>query len=125
MQTVTPRVTPVIQFVPAFENRWNRSGLTTLSPGEKIIYSGHEDETHEHSGKSIVMMMSECIAKAKMEWEPVFSRKLMARFNSGRRKNILSKTTSGSRQGIEACHQDRHGGPKCKIDSTTEEAKQS
>ncbi|CAH8469774.1 unnamed protein product [Heterobilharzia americana] len=38
-----------IEVLGICESRWNGSGLSKLSTGESIIYSGHPDDNHEHT----------------------------------------------------------------------------
>ncbi|CAH8562719.1 unnamed protein product [Heterobilharzia americana] len=38
-----------IEVLGICESRWNGSGLSKLSTGESIIYSGHPDANHEHT----------------------------------------------------------------------------
>ncbi|CAH8847376.1 unnamed protein product [Trichobilharzia szidati] len=111
------------------ESRWNGCGLTTLSTGESIIYSGHPDYNHEHTEG--VAMMSPVAAKALMQWEPISPRIMTARFNSEGRKvtiircyaqcykqrgtreeeeeGFLQTTTNSNGQHPEWRHQNPHG----------------
>jgi exonuclease III len=78
-----------IQVLGICESRWNGSGMTTLATGEKTLYSGHADENHDHT-EGVAIMMSPAAASALMEWQPVSSRIMTARFNSkGRKVNII------------------------------------
>lgn len=78
-----------IQILGICESRWNGSGLKTLASGEKILYSGHADENHDHT-EGVAIMMSPVAARALMEWQPVSSRVMTARFNSkGRKVSII------------------------------------
>ena len=74
-----------IQILGLCESRWNGSGMTTLSTKEKILYSGHPSEEHEHT-LGVAIMMPETTAKALIEWEPVSERIISARFQSKGRK---------------------------------------
>ena len=67
------------------ESRWNGAGQVTLAIGERLLYSGHEEEQHAHV-KGVALMLSESAAKALIECNPVSPRILMARFNSKGRK---------------------------------------
>ncbi|MEE4247058.1 MAG: endonuclease/exonuclease/phosphatase family protein [Kangiellaceae bacterium] len=77
-----------IEVLGICESRWNGSGTTTLASGERIIYSGHSEEDHGHS-EGVAIMMSENAAKALVEWEPVSSRIMVARFNGKGRKTTI------------------------------------
>ncbi|XP_073668649.1 uncharacterized protein [Paramisgurnus dabryanus] len=77
-----------IQVLGICECRWNGSGMTSLASGEKILYSGHADENHDHT-EGVAIMMSPVAAKTLMEWQPVSSRIMTARFNSKGRKVTL------------------------------------
>ena len=71
------------------ESRWNGSGMTRLATKETIIYSGHTAEDAPHT-EGVAIMLSESAAKSMMEWEPVSSRIITARFNSkGRKVTII------------------------------------
>ena len=70
-----------IELLGISECRWNGSGHTTLSCGTEIIYSGHIDENHDHT-EGVAIMMTPRTAHALIQWEPVSSRILSARFNS-------------------------------------------
>ncbi|CAH8292472.1 unnamed protein product [Heterobilharzia americana] len=78
-----------IEVLGICESRWNGSGLSKLSTGESIIYSGHPDANHEHT-EGVAIMMSSRASKALMQWEPISSRIMTARFNSkGRKVTII------------------------------------
>ena len=70
-----------IQILGICESRWNGSGMTTLSTQERIIYSGHAAEEHEHT-LGVASMMFENAAKSLIEWKPVSERIISERFNS-------------------------------------------
>ena len=74
-----------IQVLGISESRWNGCGIRTLNSGEKILYSGHAEENHRHS-EGVAIMMSPQAAKALIEWQPISSRLMTARFNSKGRK---------------------------------------
>ena len=77
-----------IEVLGIAECRWNCSGMITLATKEKIIYSGHAEENHDHT-LGVAIMMTENAAKSLMEWEPVSERIITARFNSKGRKLTL------------------------------------
>ncbi len=52
------------------ETRWIGSGQTRLVLGETVIYSGYEDEDHEHT-QGVAIMMSLEATNALIAWEPV------------------------------------------------------
>nr|CAH8866918.1 unnamed protein product [Trichobilharzia regenti] len=74
-----------IEVLGIFESRWNGTGRCQLPTGETIIYSGHLGDSHEQI-EGVVIMMSPTAAKALMQWEPISSRIMTARFNSKGRK---------------------------------------
>ena len=67
------------------ESRWNVAGQVTLTTGEQVVYSGHEDEQKAHV-EGVTFMLSEPAAKALIEWNPVSSRIITAKFKSKGRK---------------------------------------
>ena len=74
-----------IQLLGICESRWNGSGEPILSTGEKVLFSGHEEEDHEHT-LGVALMISPKMISALIEWEPISPRILTARFNSKGRK---------------------------------------
>ncbi|KAK7010836.1 craniofacial development protein 2 [Biomphalaria glabrata] len=70
------------------ETRWNGSGLSNLTTGESIIYSGHEDLDHNHT-QGVALLLSREAFKAFLGWEPVSSRQMSARFNAKVRKTTI------------------------------------
>nr|CAH8838004.1 unnamed protein product [Trichobilharzia regenti] len=78
-----------IQVLGICESRWNGSGLTKLSTGESVIYSGHPEDNHTHT-EGVAIMMSPTATKALIQWEAISSRIMTARFNSkGRKVSII------------------------------------
>ena len=78
-----------IQILGICECRWNGQGRTTLTSGETVIYSGHTDENHEHT-EGVALMMSPRASSALIEWQPISSRLITARFKSkGRNITIV------------------------------------
>uniref|UniRef100_A0A2C9L604 Endonuclease/exonuclease/phosphatase domain-containing protein n=1 Tax=Biomphalaria glabrata TaxID=6526 RepID=A0A2C9L604_BIOGL len=70
------------------ETRWNGSGLSNLTTGESIIYSGHEDLDHDLT-QGVALLLSRETFKALLGWEPVSSRLMTARFNAKGRKTTI------------------------------------
>lgn len=70
------------------ETRWNGNGQTRLSTGETIIYSGHEDMTHDHT-QGVALLLAPEAMRALVAWEPVSPRLMAARFNSKGRKTTI------------------------------------
>ena len=60
------------------ETRWTQTGKMKLSSGELLLYSGHDSENAPHTGVGI--MVSKTAARPLIEWEPVSSRIMTARF---------------------------------------------
>ena len=61
------------------ESRWTTSASGRMKTGtrETILYSGREDDLH-HKGVAIIMKKG--MEKCLMEWKPVNSRIILARF---------------------------------------------
>ena len=91
-----------IQLLGICESRWNGSGEPTLSTGEKVLFSGHEEEDHEHT-LGVALMISPKMISALIEWEPISPRILTARFNSkGRKVTIVQCYAPTNTAKIEA-----------------------
>jgi exonuclease III len=63
------------------EVRWNTSGITTLSTGHVIAYSGAPTEDDEHRN-GVGLMMSKRAERCLIEWEPINERNITARFHA-------------------------------------------
>nr|CAH8843517.1 unnamed protein product [Trichobilharzia regenti] len=74
-----------IEVLGICESRWNGTGRCQLPTGETVIFSGHPEDNHEHT-EGVAIMMSPTATKALMQWEPISSRIMTARFNSKGRK---------------------------------------
>ena len=68
-----------LQIMGISESRWCGSGKFILSTGETIVYSGRDDEVHQH-GEAI--MLDKDAAKALINWAPIDERIIRARFHS-------------------------------------------
>lgn len=66
------------------EKRWTKSGRMKTSTGDTILYSWRGDDLH-HEGVAIIMKKG--MEKCLMEWKPVISRIILARFK-GRQTNL-------------------------------------
>ena len=65
-----------LQIMGISESRWCGSGKFILSTGETILYSGRDDEVHQH-GVAIIMLIKDA-AKALIYWAPVDERIIRA-----------------------------------------------
>ena len=68
------------------ETRWTQSGQIRLSTGETLLYSGHEEDNSPHT-EGVGLMMSAEASASLIEWTPVSSRIVLARFRS-RTRNV-------------------------------------
>ena len=50
------------------ESRWCAPGKFILSTGETIVYSGRDDEVHQHG---VAGMLNKDAAKALINWAPI------------------------------------------------------
>ena len=55
-----------IEVLGISESRWNGSGLISLATKEKVLYSGHASEEHEHT-LGVAIMLTENASKALIE----------------------------------------------------------
>ena len=67
------------------ETHWIQSGETRLQSGETVIFSGHTEENAIHS-EGVGFFLSKEASKALIQWEPVSSRIIVAKFRT-REKN--------------------------------------
>ena len=68
-----------LQIVGISESRWCGSGKFILSTGETLLYSGRDEEVHQHG---VAIMLSKDAAEALTDWAPVDERMIRARFHS-------------------------------------------
>ena len=68
-----------LQIMGISESRWCGSGKFILSAGETIVYSGRDDEVHQHG---VAIMLDKDAAKALINWAPIDERIIRARFHS-------------------------------------------
>ncbi|KAL9983152.1 hypothetical protein ACROYT_G005285 [Oculina patagonica] len=68
------------------ETRWTQSVRIRLSTGETLLYSGHEEDNSPHT-EGMGLMLSAEAAGSFIEWTPVSSRIVIARFRS-RTRNV-------------------------------------
>ena len=68
------------------ETRWTQSGQIRLSTGETLLYSGHEEDNSPHT-EGVGLMLSAEASASLIEWTPVSSRIVLARFRS-RTRNV-------------------------------------
>ena len=61
------------------ETRWTQTGKMKLSSGELLLYSGHDSENARHI-EGVGIMISKTAARSLIEWAPVSSRIMTARF---------------------------------------------
>lgn len=77
-----------IEILGISEVRWNTSGMTTLSSGHTIIYSGNPSKDDPHD-KGVGFMLTKKAARALLEWNPVSSRIISARFETKFQKTTI------------------------------------
>ena len=63
------------------ETRWTQSGQIHLSTGDTLLYSGHEEDNSPHT-EGVGLMLSASATASLIEWTPVSSRIVLARFRS-------------------------------------------
>ena len=68
-----------LQIMGISESRWCGSGKFILTTGETIVYSGRDDEVHQHG---VAIMLNKDAAKALINWTPIDERIIRARFHS-------------------------------------------
>ena len=63
------------------ETRWLQSGQVKLASGETILYSGHPDDSAPHT-EGVAFMLSQEAQRALINWEPINSRIITAKFQT-------------------------------------------
>ncbi|XP_059161684.1 uncharacterized protein LOC131944848 [Physella acuta] len=94
-----------------------RSGQTRLVSGETVIYSGHEDEDHEHT-QGVAIMMSPEATNALIAWEPVSPRLIAARFNAKGRKTTLIQCYAPTKAATDEEKEDFYSALQAQIDKS-------
>lgn len=77
-----------IEILGLSEVRWNTSGMTTISTGHTIIYSGNPNKGDPHE-KGVGFLLNKTSKKSLLEWNPISPRIATARFDTK-----FQKTTS-------------------------------
>ena len=67
------------------ETRWLQTGEVKLASGESILYSGHPDEKEPHQVR-VALMLSREAQRALINWEPINSRIIRARFHTTQKR---------------------------------------
>jgi hypothetical protein len=76
-----------IEILGLSEVRWNISGMTTISPGHTIIYSGNPNKVDSHE-KGVGFLLNKTSKKSLLEWNPISPRIATTRFDT----NFLKTT---------------------------------
>ncbi|CAG2214705.1 Craniofacial development protein 2 [Mytilus edulis] len=82
-----------IEILGLSEVRWNTSGMTTLNTGHTIIYSGNKNATDTHD-KGVGFMLTKKAKQSLLEWNPVSSRIITARFDTKFQKTTIIQVYS-------------------------------
>jgi hypothetical protein len=59
-----------IEILEVSECRWNGYGSNKLATGETILYSGHQKEETEHTGR-VAFILQDKATRALIGWEPI------------------------------------------------------
>lgn len=70
-----------IEILGLSEVRWNTAGMTTLSSGHTVIFSGNPNEDDIHD-KGVGFMLTKKAKKSLLEWNPISARVISARFDT-------------------------------------------
>ena len=71
------------------EARWTKSGEPVLGTGEKLLFSGHEEENAPHT-EGVALMLSKTAQKALLGWQPHGPRILTASFKTKHKRITLN-----------------------------------
>ena len=71
------------------EARWTKSGEPVLVTGEKLLFSGHEEENAPHT-EGVALMLSKTAQKALLGWQPHGPRILTASFRTKHKRIALN-----------------------------------
>jgi hypothetical protein len=77
-----------IEILGLSEVRWNTSGMTTISTGHTIIYSGNPNKGDPHE-KGVGFPLNKTSKKSLLEWNPIPPRIVTARFDTKFPKTTL------------------------------------
>ena len=82
------------------EVRWTTSGMTTLTTGHTINYSGNSDANDIHD-KDVGFMLTKKAKRSLLEWNPVSVRIIPARFDTKFQKTIIIQVYSPTNDATE------------------------
>jgi exonuclease III len=77
-----------IEILGLSEVRWNTSGMTTISTGHTIIYSGNPNKADPHE-KGVGFLLNKTSKKSLLEWNPISPRIVTARFDTQFQKTTV------------------------------------
>jgi hypothetical protein len=77
-----------IEVLGLSEVRWNTFGRQILNTGQRLLYSGKENEDDPHEA-GVGFMLSKKACKSLIEWEPVSDRIITARLDSHFKKTTI------------------------------------
>ena len=77
-----------IEILGLSEVRWNTSGMTTISTGHTIIYSGNPNKGDPHE-KGVGFLLNKTSKKSLLEWNPISQRIVTARFDTQFQKTTV------------------------------------
>ena len=77
-----------IEILGISEVRWSTSRISTLSSGHTIVYPGNPSKDDVHD-KGVGFMLTKKATRALLEWNPVSSRIILARFDTKFQKTTI------------------------------------
>ena len=89
-----------LQILGLSEVRWNTSGMTTLTSGHTIIYSGNPNDNDIHD-KGVGFALTKKAKRSLLEWNPVSFRIITARFDTKFQKTTKIQVYSPTKNASE------------------------
>ena len=105
-----------IEMLGLSEVTWNISGVKTLKTGHTIIYSGNTNATDTHD-KGVGFVITKKEKQSILEWNPVSSRIITARFDTKFQKTTIIQVYSPTNNADEEEKEDFHNSLQTTVNS--------
>jgi exonuclease III len=89
-----------IEILGLSEIRWNTSGMTKISTGHTLIYSGNHNKDDHHE-KGVGFLLNNTSKKSLLEWNPISPRIVTARFDTKFQKTTVIQVYASTNEAQE------------------------